>query len=109
MSRRVRFQPEAQFELQEAARWYEARHPGFGLAFLAAVDDAVELVTERPESGAPVSGVSSEMVVRQARVRRFPYYVGYLPTEDEILVLAIAHDRRRPRYWTSRRVVEVTA
>lgn len=42
MSRRVLFEPEASVELEEAARWYEARRPGLGLTFLAAVDGAVE-------------------------------------------------------------------
>ena len=103
MSRRARFQPEASSELREAARWYEARRPGFGLAFLAAVDDAIEMVVRWPNSGAPVGGVVDDLIVRRARVHGFPYHVGYLHTDDEILVLAIAQNRRRPGYWTSRR------
>jgi plasmid stabilization system protein ParE len=103
VSRRARFQPEASSELREAARWYEARRPGFGLAFLAAVDDAIEMVVTWPNSGAPVAGAVDDLIVRRARVHGFPYHVGYLHADDEILVLAIAHNRRRPGYWTSRR------
>jgi len=40
--RRILFEPEASAELEEAARWYEAQRSGLGLAFLAAVDRAVE-------------------------------------------------------------------
>jgi len=103
VSRRVRFQPEASSELREAARWYEARRPGFGLAFVAGVDDAIKMVVNWPNSGAPVAGAVDGLILRRARVRGFPYHVGYLHTGDEILVLAIAHDRRRPGYCTSRR------
>lgn len=35
-------------------------------------------------------------MLRQAGVRRFPYYVGYLPTEDEIMVVAM---RASMRAW----------
>jgi hypothetical protein len=33
-------------------------------------------------------------------VPRFPYYVAYLVTEDRVHVVAIAHDRWRPVYWS---------
>ncbi len=36
MSPEVRFDSEASAELEDAARWYEQRHVGLGLAFLAA-------------------------------------------------------------------------
>ncbi|HJX28084.1 MAG TPA: hypothetical protein VJ885_09235 [Thermoanaerobaculia bacterium] len=32
----------------------------------------------------------------------FPYHLVYLEMEEEIRVLAFAHDRRRPGYWLSR-------
>jgi plasmid stabilization system protein ParE len=101
VTRRVRFEPEAVSELREAALWYEDRRKGLGLAFLAAVEDAIEVIVRWPNSGALVSGVSNDLVLRQARVRRFPHHVGYLLTNEDIRVLAIAHNRRRPGYWFS--------
>jgi hypothetical protein len=35
-------------------------------------------------------------------VTRFPYHVIYLETGTHIRILAIAHDRRKPGYWTDR-------
>lgn len=35
-------------------------------------------------------------------MRTFPYHIVFLNLEREILVLAVAHDRRRPGYWASR-------
>jgi hypothetical protein len=57
VTRRVLFEPEASAELEEAARWYEAQRSGLGLAFLAAVDGAVEHLAAWPDSGVAVPGV----------------------------------------------------
>jgi len=102
VSQQVRFAPEASAELEEAARWYEQRHTGLGLAFLAAVDLTVESVTRWPGAGSLIDGLPDDLVVRRSRVGRFPYHVAYLVTAEQIYILAIAHDRRRPFYWSSR-------
>ena len=101
MSSRVRFGPEAVAELHEAARWYEQRRAGIGLAFLAAVEEVVDGIGRWPESGSPVPE-SKRLGIRRTRLARFPYHVVHLVSEDEIRVLAIAHDRRRPGYWVQR-------
>ena len=41
--------------------------------------------------------------VRKMRVARFPYAVLYSIVSDQIRVIAVAHDRRRPFYWSGRR------
>jgi plasmid stabilization system protein ParE len=102
VSRKVVVEPDASSELLEAARWYEARRSGVGLAFLAAVDRAIEQVAAWPEIGALVPGVSAELRVRKMTFPRFPYYLAYLVTDDAIHVLAVAHERRRPAYWHAR-------
>lgn len=102
MSYRVRFGPEAAAEIEDAVRWYEQRHAGLRLAFLAAVDGAIETIVRWPESGAPIPEAAADLLVRRARIHRFPYHLAYLVIEDEIRVLAVAHDRRRPGYWKAR-------
>ena len=102
MSSRVLFEPEASAELEEAALWYEAQRSGLGLAFLAAVGQAVEHLAAWPDSGVAVPGVPVGLSVRQFPVSRFPYRVAYLIASEELRVLAVAHSRRRPGYWRSR-------
>ncbi len=102
MSRRIRFVHEASAEIEEAARWYEAQRQGLGVGFLTAVDRAVEAIGRWPEAGAPVEGMPAELRVRRVPIGRFPHYVAYLVTAEAIHVLAVAHERRRPRYWTGR-------
>jgi toxin ParE1/3/4 len=102
VSRPVAFEPEASHELDAAARWYEARRSGLGLAFLAAVDRTVDHLGTWPDAGTLVAGVPAHLEVRQLPVFRFPYRVVYLVTSRELRVLAVAHTRRRPEYWRSR-------
>jgi plasmid stabilization system protein ParE len=102
VSRRILFVPEAAAELEDATRWYEERRAGLGVAFLGAVDAAVESLVRWPGAGAPVTGLAQDLDVRRVPVSRYPYYVAYLVEDAVIHVLAIAHDRRRPVYWSGR-------
>ncbi|WP_019874559.1 organomercurial lyase [Sporichthya polymorpha] len=102
MKRSVLFESEAAAELTDAAHWYDDQHPVLGSAFLAAVEAAVLGIDLWPDAAPLVSGLPGDLPVRQAAVRRFPYRVAYLVVDDVIRVLAVAHTRRKPRYWTDR-------
>lgn len=102
MSLPVRFINAATSELEDAARWYEERHAGLGLAFLAAVDEAVASIAEWPYIAPRLEGVSEGVDVRGAPLARFPYYVAYVVVGEAIVVVAMAHERRRPLYWSRR-------
>ncbi len=102
MNPRVRFEDEAEAEYRAAGRWYEERRRGLGLEFLDAVDATIDQIVGLPHAGGPVRRLPSDLPVRRAPVKRFPYHVVYLEAETTIRILAVAHDRRRPGYWTSR-------
>ena len=91
------FHPEAERELADAAHFFEERIGGLGAAFADAVEHAITLIRQYPELGTPY-GRSSRRVL----VRGFPYAVIYEIRPDGILVLAVAHVRRRPGYWRTR-------
>jgi toxin ParE1/3/4 len=98
----VRFVDEAVKELDDAVLWYEDRREGLGLSFVAALDRAIESISRHPQAAALIEGVSEDLEVRRISIRRFPYFVAYLVLDDAVVVLAIAHERRRPRYWSDR-------
>ena len=102
MKKPARFEDEADAEYRTAGRWYEERVVGLGIEFFDAVDAALDRIARLPKAGALVGRVAVDLRVRRAPVSRFPYHVVYLDTPTTIRVLAIAHDRRRPGYWTSR-------
>jgi plasmid stabilization system protein ParE len=91
------FHPEAEAELAEAARFFESRVHGLGKAFIDAVELVISLIRQYPEVGTLV-GQSRRRVL----VRGFPYAVVYQSQPDFVLILAIAHLRRRPGYWRAR-------
>ena len=98
----IQFGATAAVELADAARWYEERRPGLGHRFVAAVEVTIDSLALWPLAGTPVGDPDESHHVRRAPVERFPYHVGYLVAEEQIVILAIAHDRRRPHYWSGR-------
>ena len=98
MKPRLVFRPQAEAELLDGRRWYDERRSGLGGAFAMAVSKAVAGIVEDPLTYPRVHGET-----RRALVKRFPYAVYFRVLPDELVVLAVMHGRRHPRYWQSRR------
>jgi toxin ParE1/3/4 len=98
MNRQVSFHAMAEQELNDAASYYNALRPGLGQAFLDEVERAVTQILAYPEAAPLVN-----RIVRKKLVRRFPYSVMYSIRPEDIRILAIAHQKRRPFYWRGRR------
>jgi len=95
---KLEFHPEAEQELGEAALRYDLEVPGLGERFGAEVKRAAELLLEYPNIGNEVGPGR-----RKFSLHRFPFTLIYAPSPGVLHVLAVAHDRRRPKYWQSRR------
>ena len=95
----VRLHPAARAELHGAAEWYALR-AGRRVAsdFISAYDEVRSRIVEYPQIGTPGAAET-----RKLRFRGFPYWLIYRLTEHHITVVAIAHQRRRPEYWSHRR------
>jgi plasmid stabilization system protein ParE len=91
------FLPEAQGEFDEAVDWYQEQRAGLGDEFVGAVEDALDLVLENPRLYEVVHDP-----VRRAVVHRFPYSLIYQIEDEQILIVAVFHDRRDPAAWRSR-------
>jgi len=100
---RVRLHPEARDELRSGALWYEEQRAGLGDDFVAEINATLDRIAGAPRSVPLWPGVTVTAVpIRKAIVHRFPYVVAFEAHADAILVLAIAHAKRRPLYWLSR-------
>ena len=99
MKRLVRFSEPASEELAEAVRWYETRRAGLGGEFFDAVVTTLALIETSPEIGLRFS---TDGLTRRTLVARFPYQVVYRLRPAEIVIVAIAHLKRRPGYWKNR-------
>jgi plasmid stabilization system protein ParE len=92
------FLHEARDEMIEAAERYEGERAGLGADFLGEVQRVVDAARAHPESGTPL--------VRRARrllLKRFPYSLVFRDEPEYILVIAVAHHRRRSGYWSRRK------
>jgi toxin ParE1/3/4 len=98
MSLRIAFHELAEAELNEAALYYENEGAGLGRAFLSEVEHSIEQIRENPESCPIIL-----KVVRRKLLRRFPYSILFSIVKDNIYILAIANQKRRPFYWRNRR------
>lgn len=91
--------PEADLELTEGAIYY-AREAGaeLGFAFIAEFERVLALLSSRPQLGVAWRGNR-----RKFPLRRFPYNVIYYVRGQELRVIALAHQSRKPGYWIGRK------
>ncbi len=92
-----RFLEPAQAELLEAISYYLAIRPELGARFEQAVAEAIRSAVAHPEHGAPRAKST-----RRWLVKGFPFAIVYRANESGVLIVAIAHQRKRPVYWTGR-------
>jgi plasmid stabilization system protein ParE len=94
----VRLLLPAEHELFDAACYYEKQAPGLGQDFLNDIETALRHIMGTPERW-PVVNAG----IRRSLIRRFPYSLLYRVDPDEIVVLAVMHQKRHPAYWLSRK------
>ena len=82
-----------------AATWYDRRAPGLGDRLLDEVAERLQLLKERPTSRPPVPVGSFE----RSLLSTFPYSLIYRVEANEVVIIAVAHYKRRLGYWRRRK------
>ena len=93
----VEYHPGARLDLEQTAVWYEEQEAGVGERFQNAVASTEQKVRRNPKLGTP-----HRRNTRKWRVRRFPHNLVYREEAYRIVVIAIAHAKRREDYWEYR-------
>ena len=93
---------EAEVELWEAVAYYEAKAAGLGLDFAAEVEQGIQTICDAPERW-PLR----EDGTRRYLIQRFPFLIVYTCRDNHVWILALAHCKRRPGYWTVRQSVNL--
>ena len=88
---------EAKVELFNAVRYYEDNSKGLGLDFQNEIQSSVEIIRRFPECCA-----LRRDETRRYLISRFPYLIIYLYHKNHIWIIAFAHCKRKPEYWTNR-------
>jgi len=94
----INLQPHAEEEARSARRWYTQGNSEAGERFMAELDRAIQAISEFPERWPRYLHDT-----RRLHLHRFPYWVVYRVKPESVLIVAVAHDRRRPGYWRSRK------
>ena len=92
-----RFLQPAEAELLDGLSYYSAIRPELGIRFEQAVAEAVSNAVAHPERGAPRSKNT-----RRWLVKSFPFGIIYRAGESGVLIIAVAHDRKKPKYLADR-------
>jgi len=96
-SKRLRIRSEAWQEIAEAFEWYLARSTEAAGAFLDEIEESLRLIVSHPRLYPAYTANTRRRVLE-----RFPYSVVYREKDDVLLVIAVAHVKRRPGYWKRR-------
>lgn len=94
---RHEFHPEALLEFEEAVQFYKERGHRLSRRFVQEIRTTIAKIMATPERWRVV-----EQDVHVCRARVFPCAVLYTIETDCILIVAIAHGKRRPGYWRHR-------
>jgi plasmid stabilization system protein ParE len=89
--------PRAEYDVQDAALWYEAQRVGLGLEFLEALDYVINRITNNPLQFPEI-----QSGVRRGLLHRFPYSVYFVVIEERVEVIAVLHLHRHPDSFKSR-------
>jgi plasmid stabilization system protein ParE len=96
-SKQHRVHSAAWHDFDEAEEWYAKRSTDAAHRFSVAVDDALVSIARFPERWPRYLHQT-----RRYLLEEFPYSVVYIDRPNEVLILAVAHHKRRPGYWRRR-------
>lgn len=94
---KYKFHPEALQEYGEATRWYAERELKVAFRFIDAVEEAFIRIAENPMHWQLI-----DEDVRRCLTHVFPYAILYTIEADFVLIVAVMHCSREPKYWKSR-------
>ena len=92
-----RFLKPAQAEIQEIVAYLETQRAGLGSRFQQDLRRTLRLLLANPMAGHALT-----RRLRRLRLHSFAYNVIYVAEEQEIVIVAVAHQKRRPTYWRRR-------
>ena len=99
VSSELRWHSEAVEDAYQARDWYAERSPLAARGFLLSLVDAIVTVTESPQRWPRTSHGCRRYVFPN----QYPYTLVYrLLGEGGILIIAVAHQKRHPSYWSHR-------
>lgn len=94
---KVEFLEESHLEYLEAIEFYNLQDDRLGAKFKTEIDKTIRIISNYPESYPQYSERS-----RKAKTNLFPYNIIFSNYKNVIIIIAIAHQHRKPKYWENR-------
>ena len=91
------FHPDAQAEVEGTGEWYAVRDLSVADRFYDELREAIRLICELPETWPGYLHST-----RRYLLDDFPFSLIYREQNDAIQIIALAHHRRKPGYWSKR-------
>ena len=84
-------------EVAETIAHYNEVGVGVSRAFMRDLDRAIDILRVFP-----LTGVSVDNGFRSFPLHQYPFTIIYKVENDELIIMAVAHQSRRPEYWRDR-------
>ena len=94
--------PEALDEMFEASAWYDDCRDGLSREFLDEAEGVFERICASPKAFPRLMNAPEHLGHRRAVLKRFPYSLVFMELETTIRIIAVAHMKREPGYWSDR-------
>jgi toxin ParE1/3/4 len=94
---RIIFRDEARTEFDDVLAYYNERDQAVAAGFVSDYQKLETQLLQFPDAGARVARGSRRLIFS-----KFPYQLVYRVEGDEIVIYAVAHQKRRPGYWRRR-------
>lgn len=84
-------------EFRDGMLFYDDQESGLGVDFIDEINKGFKQIGKHPEAWPLI-----DEGVRAYQIKRFGFRIIYCVTSDEVIVLAVCHCARQPRYWIDR-------
>ncbi len=92
------FHPAAARELEAAVLSGEAHGPRLGAELRSEAQRVTQVLLDTPHIGEPIGNG-----LRRFPLKRFPFALLYRVDGERLRIIAVAHRRQRPGYWSRRK------
>lgn len=96
---RIQLHPEASAEIALEHDFYDKQRTGLGADLEEAINVALGMIAAMPNAWERWPSLAE---VRVFHLERFPFSLPYWLDGERLVLLALAHAKRRPGYWHDR-------